>query len=613
MAKAFHLDRPTILAAILLTAITLAAFAAVISCQFINVDDPAYVTANDHVRQGLSLHNAWWALTTLEVANWQPVTWLSHMLDVTLFGLNPSGHHGISLVIHALNVVLLFLWLRTVTDAIWKSAFVAALFAVHPLGLESVAFIAERKNVLSTLFLFLILWAYVWYARSPRLGRYLLVALVFALGLMTKAMLVTVPFVLLLLDYWPLSRVGFAKPAMASTDRERQTPAATIFFWRCLEKVPLLFLTALSSLLTLKAQALDHEIKVVPLLGRIANAELSYGVYLKQMVWPSQLAIFYPYRDVTMVSRQVLASVLVICLITGLVVWQIRKRRYLAVGWFWYLGTLIPVVGLIHVGDIAHADRYTYVPLLGVFIALTWGAAELGTRFPGVRYGLLATASGAVVALAITTARDISYWHDGTSISEHSIAVTGPNCLMERTLGETLYTQGRADEALVHLTNSLQIAPTDVALYDVGTIKLQQNKAGEAITYFQKALEYPGENSTLAQIHNNLAVLEMQQGSYAEAEKHFQKSLTLAPDSSRHRVAYGWMLAKEARYDEAAYQFEAAVKTSPDAIAYFYLGSALEQEHKLDQAADAYRKTLALSPTLHEAQSRLDAIVALQR
>ncbi len=610
MAKEFNPDRPTVLAAVLLVVVTLAIFAPVISYQFINVDDNVYVVANEHLRQGLSLHNAWWALTALEAANWHPVTWLSHLMDVSLFGMNPHGHHATSLIIHVLNVLLLFFWLRSATGAVWKSAFVAAVFAVHPLALESVAWIAERKNVLSTFFLLLTLLAYLWYARKPQVGRYLVVALLLALGLMAKPMLVTAPFVLLLLDYWPLDRLKFG--SASGTGGETAPSASTIFFWRCLEKVPLLLLAVASSVLTVKAQVLDSEIKVVPFLSRLANAEFSYGVYLKQMLWPDQLAIFYPFRYFGLASRQVAGSLVLVCVITALVVWQIKKRPYLAVGWFWYLGTLIPVIGLVHVGDLSHADRYTYVPLLGIFIAITWGLAELGRRVPGLRYGLIAAGTIVVLALAIKTTRDISYWHDGVSISEHAIAVTGSNCLMERTLGETLYAQGRLGEAVEHLTQSVQDQPTDAALYDLGTIDLQQNKVAEATAYFQQALQYPGEERMLAQIQNNLAVIEMQQGAFADAEPHFKESIRLDPSSARHRVAYGWMLAKEARYDEAASQFEEAVKSAPDAMAYFYLGSALEQQHKFDQATEAYRKTLVLAPNLQEAQARLNAIAALR-
>ena len=605
MEKPLHLDLSAAFAVVLLAGMTLAMFAPVVSFQFINVDDNVYVTGNDHVQQGLTLRNAAWALAALDAANWHPVTWMSHMLDVTLFGLSPGGHHATSLLIHTLNVILLFLWLRSMTRELWKSVLVAALFAVHPLGLESVAWIAERKNVLSTLFLLLTLWAYVGYARKPGLLRYLLVASLFILGLMSKPMLVTLPFALLLLDYWPLDRLGFAPKSAGSAG-----PPASIFFWRCVEKLPLLLLAAGSAVLTLKAQALDTEIKVVPLSSRVANALLSYETYLAQMVWPSKLAIFYPYRDRPILSWPVLAAFVLVCLVTALVVWQIKKRPYLAVGWFWYLGTLIPVVGLVHVGDIAHADRYTYVPLLGVFIAMVWGAADAATRFPALRYGLIAGAGLAVVALAATTTGDVAYWDDGISISERALAVTGPNCLMERALGEAFYNQGRIDEALEHLTRSFQIQPTDTAFFEMGTIKLQQKKFEEAAFYYQKALQYPGEARTLAQIHNNLAVLDMQQGSLADAEKHFRESVALDPASARHRLAYGWLLAKQARYDEAISQYEAAVKTAPDALAYFSLGSALEEQHKIPQAAAAYRKTLALAPGFQEAQLRLNAIAA---
>jgi Flp pilus assembly protein TadD len=622
MEKRLHLPGPAALSLILLAALTLAVFAPVISFQFINVDDGVYVTANPHIQQGLTWHNAAWSLTALEAANWHPITWLSHMLDVTLFGLHPGGHHAVSLLIHILNVMLIFVWLRSMTGELGKSAIVAALFAVHPLGLESVAWIAERKNVLSTLFLLLTLWAYVEYARKPGVFRYLLVALWFALGLMSKPMLVTLPFALLLLDYWPLGRLGFAPKAADSREQPMAVRAperadngvpTAVFLRRCAEKLPLLLLAAGSAVLTLKAQAMDSEIKVVSLSSRVANALLSYGTYLLQMIWPSKLAIFYPYRDREIFSWQVVVSLLSIGLITMIAVWQIRKRPYLAVGWFWYLGTLVPAIGLVHVGDIAHADRYTYVPQLGIFLAIVWGAADLKTRFPALRYGVMSAAALAVVALAAATTRDISYWHDGISISEHALTVTGSNCLMERALGEAFYNRGRTDEALEHLARSAQIQPTDTALFEIGTIEFQQNKFAEAAFDYRRALQYPGEAQMSAQIHNNLAVLEMQQGALDDADKDFATSIALDPASARHRMAYGWLLAKQARYDEAISQYEAAVKIAPDALAYFSLGSALEQQHKLSQAADAYHKTLTLAPGFQEAQWRLNAIAGNSR
>ncbi len=304
------------------------------------------------------------------------------------------------------------------TGALWRSALVAALFSVHPLGLESVAWIAERKNVLSTLFLLLTLCAYVGYTRKLGVLRYLLVALLLIMGLMSKPMLVTLPFALLLLDYWPLGRLGFAatSPVTEATTRRilsvaRDTSLARVFFCRCAEKLPLLLLASGRALLTLKAQAMDSEIKFVSISSRVANALLSYGTYLWQMVWPTRLAIFYPYRDREIFSWPVMLCAASVCLISSLVVWQSKKRPYLAVGWFWYLGTLVPAMGLVHVGDIAHADRYTYVPLVGVFIAIVWGAADLGaylaTRFAAPRYALIAASGLAVVALATITIRGI--------------------------------------------------------------------------------------------------------------------------------------------------------------------------------------------------------------
>jgi Flp pilus assembly protein TadD len=612
MDNRLKLGQPTFFAALLLVVLTVATLYPVTLCQFVNVDDVAYVTGNDHVKQGLNIHNVRWALTTMDVSNWHPLTWLSHMVDVSLYGLNPAGHHASSLMIHLLNVILLFFWLQAVLGKVWRSALVAGLFAVHPLALESVAFVAERKNVLSTLFLILTLFAYAWYVRRPSIRRYLVVVLAFILGLMSKPMLVTVPFALFLLDFWPFCRLSPWQTSSSSDNQGVSASGSETFFRLALEKLPLLLLSGASSLLTLKAQALDHEIKNVSLQSRVANAGLSYGIYLKQMVWPARLAIFYPYRDWGVFSFPVVVSLLLIGALTICATWQIRKRPYFAVGWFWYLGTLVPVIGLVHVGDIAHADRYTYVPLIGIFIALIWGIGDLTAAAPRLRYTFISTSVAALVALAITTARDTSYWRDAITISEHSLAVTGSNPLMERALGETLYADSRVDEAVLHLTRSVQEQPTDVGLYDLGTIKLQRGAMREAVSYFQQALKHPGETRVSAQVHNNLAVIEMQQGMWADAEGDFKQSLALDPDSPRHRVAYGWLLMKQSRYSEAAVQFEDSVSKSPDAMAYFYLGSVLEQEHQLDKATDAYRKTLTLAPGLQQAQARLNAIAAMQ-
>jgi len=603
------------LAAIVLAAMTLVLFWPVVSFQFINVDDGVYVLNNSHVKEGLTRHNMAWAFTSLEAANWHPVTWLSHMTDVQLFGLDAGKHHTTSLLIHTLNVVVLFLLLRSMTGALWQSAIVAAVFAVHPLALESVAWIAERKNVLSTLFLLLTVWAYVWYTRKPGVLRYLVVVALFTLGSMSKAMLVTLPLALLLLDYWPLARLGFSPASeppdqLQTAESTRNVKPLSVLFWRILEKLPLLLIAAGTAVLTVKAQVLDREIKVVSFPLRLANAILSYGVYLRQAVWPSKLAIFYPFRNVAIFSLPVLLSLFSICLLTGLAIWQVRKRPYFAVGWLWYLGTLVPVIGLVHIGDIAHADRYTYVPLVGIFIAIAWGAAELWMRHPALRSTLAASALLTVVALAITTSRDIAYWHDGISVSEHSIAVTGPNYLMERALGESYYNQGRIDDAVAHLTRSLQIQPSDVAFFNLGTIRFRQQRFAEAAFYYQKALQYPGEPATLAQINNNLAILEMQQGSLTEAEKHFKESIALDPASARHRLGYSILLEKEGRYDEAIAQLQAAVKTSPDPLVFFSLGSALEKQHRLPEAIAAYRNTLALSPAFQEARARLNELAA---
>ncbi len=561
---------------VVLAGITLATYWPVCLNDFIHYDDHGYVTENTHIQDGLTWPNLGWAFGTGYAANWHPLTWISHMLDVQLFGLNPAGHHLTSLLFHTANTILLFLLLRQMTGAQWRSALVAALFALHPLHVESVAWVAERKDVLSTFFGLLSLWAYVRYAQSkvpgapathhaprtpPPVSRfYLLSLLLFALSLMSKAMLVTLPFLLLLLDYWPLGRW---QPGTGAGRTARRL---------LLEKVPFLVFSASAILATLMVQeAAMQYFRQLALSARAANAVVSCARYLGKTFWPEDLAVFYPHPMHWPVSVVGGASVLVV-LITGLAVLGWRKRPYCVVGWFWFLGLLVPVLGLVQVGAQAMADRYTYLPLTGIFILLVWGSSERLTarRIParaGLAAGLLL-----LVLCAGLTSYQIRFWRNTETIFAHAAAVTRGNWVAHGNLaGAALRryqdTQRRSvEQQVVHLQfGPPGQAPPSAPLRDDLELVIQhcqqslQANPGFPDTYvtLAKALTEKGRldeakahlgtairlNPTNAETHEILAEIQHRQGRVAEAITEYQAALKLNPDWQEVLNNLAWVLA----------------------------------------------------------------------
>jgi hypothetical protein len=436
-----------------LTLSTLAVYWQVQGHAFVTYDDYQYVVENPHVRHGLTLRGIAWAFTTGYASNWHPLTWLSHMLDCTLYGLNPMGHHVNSLLLHLANTLLLFWVLRRMTTALWRSAFVAALFALHPLHVESVAWVAERKDLLSTLFWMMTMGAYALYVERPGLGRYLFTLLLFALGLMAKPMLVTLPFVLLLLDYWPLGR--------------RHHPPLRLIR----EKLPFFALTAISSMITFSVQkSWGAVIFTLPLKDRIANALVSYVTYIAKTIWPANLACFYPHPLDTLPLWQVGGSLLLLVSISVFVIRARQRCPYLPVGWFWYLGTLVPVIGLVQVGAQAMADRYTYVPLIGLFLITAWTAAEVGSKGSALRMSLWV---GMLIPfLAVGSWLQAQSWQTSVTLFEHTLTVTRNNLIAHNNLGNNpnhatshnnlgsvFMQQGRLQEAIAHLSKAVQIDP----------------------------------------------------------------------------------------------------------------------------------------------------------
>ncbi|MGA7848287.1 MAG: tetratricopeptide repeat protein [Terriglobales bacterium] len=573
---------------------TLALYYPALHNGFVNYDDPAYVTSNWHVQQGFALSNLKWAFISTAEANWHPLTWISHMLDVQLFGLRPAGHHAQSVLWHAVNVVLLFLLLAKATGFVRRSALVAGLFAVHPLNVESVAWVAERKTVLCTFFFLLALGAYGWYAKMPRASRYLLVALLFALGLMAKPMAITLPLALLLLDFWPLQRFP-------------ETPLSKLV----LEKIPLLALSAASAAITLYAQRAGGAVGstvLLPLSMRVKNAIYSYLIYMEKAVWPSRLAVFYPHPEGLLALWKVMVASVVLAAVTA-VFWHFQDRRYLLVGWLWFLGTLAPVIGIVQVGRQAWADRYAYLPLWGLFVIGVWLASEAATRFSLSRAAQMAIAVAVLLGYAVTSHIQIEYWRDSYTLFAHALQVTDANPIAEGNLGSALMEMGRPDLAVSHLERALQLMPTfATAHYNLGTLLQRKNELDQAQREYQLALQYASDEREAAQAHNNLGVLFNQLGRRDVAVAEFTQAIVLNPHEQNSLVGRGLIEHEQGKLDAALQDFTRAGQVTPSPLAFYWQGRVLEEKGQPSAAAEAYRAALKLAPDFGDTQVRLENV-----
>ena len=559
-----------------LIVVVVAVFWPVKNYEFINFDDDVYVTENPHVKFGLTLKNVVWAFTTMHASNWHPLTWLSHMLDCELYGLNPGRHHLTNLLIHTINALLLFLVLRRMTGAFWRSSLVAALFALHPLHVESVAWVGERKDLLSTLFWILTMWAYLWYTKKPRLDRYVLILLLFSLGLLSKSMLVTLPFTLLLFDYWPLGRFQLAQ---SSGNRKpdgsksiRLTYCQSLIFRLVLEKIPFFALSAASSFLTFIAQQKGGSVKsfeLFPLESRIGNAFMSYVNYIGKMIWPHQLTVFYPHPGMLPLWQVVGAGLLLVCL-TVVAIRSARRHPYLVVGWLWYLGTLVPVIGLVQVGMHAMADRYTYVPSIGLFVIIAWGIPDILQGW-GCREVVFATVAGLLLlTFTAVTVSQIRHWSNSITLFEHTLKVTINNYIIHNNLGNALLAQGKNDDAIAHYAEVLRIKPYFVeARVNLGSALVRQGKDQEAIAHYTESLRIRPD---LAKAHNNLGIALVHQGRYQEAIAHYVEALRIKPDYADAHYNFGNALVLQREYREAIAHFAEALRITPDlAEAHFSL------------------------------------------
>jgi Flp pilus assembly protein TadD len=615
------------LVALCLVLLTLVAYWQTFHHDYIAYDDEQYVTMNPYVQWGLTKDSVKWAFTSHDASNWHPLTWMSHMLDCRLFGLSPMGPHAVNLLLHIANTLLLLFVLRRMTKSLWKSAFVAALFALHPMHVESVAWVAERKDVLSTLFLLLTIWAYAKYSEAPSVKRYLPVALLFGLGLLSKPSLVTLPFALLLLDYWPLGRLR--KPGALSK--------------LIVEKIPLLALSAAGSVLVFLAQRTDGAMwrsEDLPFLWRASNAAVSYARYLGKMVWPAKLTYFYPLSDYQRLLWPSIAAGVVLVIITTLVARARHKHPYLLTGWLWYIGTLVPVIGLLQIGGQSMADRYTYIPSIGILVMIAWGIPGLiregeqlptfnvqrstpnrepkspATQYPpNTSLTLLAVVSLAVItASAACTCHQVGYWRDDLSLCRHAVQCDNGNYMAHGTLGIVLAEEGRHREAIREFQQALAAAPDyPLAHAALGSSLLGLGKLREAEGEYRTALKLkPKDAPTLSRLG---IVLSMQQ-KFDEAIPAFRESIRLNPRVPGTYINLGKVYTDRKDYADAVKVYQAALDANPDfastgGLASHYaalsnsMGTALACTGRTDEAIHRFSEAVRVKPDLAQAHGSL--------
>jgi tetratricopeptide (TPR) repeat protein len=569
---------------------------------FVNFDDYAYVASNAHVRQGLTADGIKWAWSNTESSNWHPLTWMSHMLDVSLFGLKPAGHHFTSVLIHALNAALLFIVLRRMTGARWRSALVAALFGLHPLRVESVAWISERKDVLCCLFWLLTIWAYICYVEPPQLGAkqdsrkkwYGLALGLGVLGLLAKPMVVTLPFALLLLDYWPLSRWP-------------KTPLKKLL----LEKIPFFAIAVAGSLVAFMAQNTGGSVTpgdTLTLSARLANAAVSYVRYIGMSFWPANLCVMYPHPG-HWPADTVACAALALAVLSIIVMWQWKTRPSLAVGWFWFLGTLVPTIGLVQVGRQALADRYTYIPCIGLWLAVVWWAARWSECWP--RRAAIAgiVSATALAACAFLTVRQIGYWKDSKTLFARAMASTPRNWIVAGALADELQRAGQLDDAQSLYQQAIDINPFhNEVRFKYGKLLLDRGHPQEAAVQFQKILEAEPND---VDAHQGLGAAYHDLGRINDAIGQFNEVILLKPEFADAYANLGNCLGTKGLTDEAIRCFEQAVKLQPGVAAnHRDYAIGLANKGRLDDAAAQLQKALELDPNDLQARKILDQVLA---
>jgi len=573
-----------------LATVTLAVFWQVHNFEFTNYDDNLYVTENKHISSGLKWENIVWVFTNTHVGNWHPLTGLSHILDCQLFGLNPGRHHLVNLLFHIVNTLLLFAFLKLITGKLWQSAFIAALFAIHPLHVESVAWISERKDVLSTLFWIFTIWAYFHYTEKRGVAWYIIALAFFALGLMAKPMLVTLPFLLLLIDYWPLNRLEISNRSQ--------------IYHRVYEKIPFFILAAISSVITFAVQknaGVVSKIEALPLKMRIANAIISYWKYIEKMFWPANLAAFYPYAEDKLHSWQVLPLAVLLIIITTCVVRLGARHKYLPVGWFWFLGTLVPVIGIIQAGSQAMADRYTYVPLIGLFIIIGWGLPEILKSWRYRKIIFISFALVSLSALAICAWIQTSHWKNTISLFKHALRVTSGNYIAYIQMGNAYFTAGEIDHAISAYSKAIEINPQEPwPYYNRGNVYISRGLYDAAIFDYSKAIEI---NPSDADFYLARGIAYSSKGEMDRALADYDKAIEINPKYAEAYYNRGTIyLHVTEQFDLAIADYNKAIEINPKyADAYNNRGTAYYRKDQIDRAISDYNKAIEINPEYAEA------------
>lgn len=588
---------------LLLVVMTLAVYHPVREHGFVDFDDDIYVTDNPHVRTGLRMENVVWAFQTTHAANWHPLTWLSHMMDVELHGLDAGRHHLTSLFFHILNTLLLYGVLRRATGEVLPGAVVAAGFALHPLHIESVAWVAERKDVLSTFFWMAAMWAYVRYVEKPRPANYLAVLGAFALGLMAKPMVVTLPFVLVLMDFWPLDRLC-TRTAAGNRRSCRNFPALLV------EKIPLFLLTGASCAVTYWAQSGGGAVRSFDIYSmgtRIGNALCAYLGYMGKAIWPAGLAVLYPHPG-RIPFWEAAGALLVLCGITVLAFKTAARRPYFLFGWLWFLGTLVPVIGLVQVGSQAMADRYTYIPLVGLLVALVWAVFDLGAGNRVRRAVVFALCCFGLIALSVVSSRQVRLWADSITLFTHTVRVTSGNYVILNNLGMALAEAGEGDRAIEQFREALRIKPGYIkSLNNLGLVLANRGRSAEAAGYYREALRIKPD---YAQAHNNLGIALKQMGSMEEAISHYRTAIRIDPNYTEALNNFGVTLLEQGKTDEAIVYFGSALDVKPyDAEIHNHLGIAHANRGDHRRAVDHFVAALNLDPENADLHNNLGLVL----
>jgi tetratricopeptide (TPR) repeat protein len=574
-SKEFIIKHRDILVCLFLVMATFAVYWQVHNFDFVNFDDDDYIYENRHVREGLTLESITWAFTTMHASNWHPLTWLSHMLDSHVYGMNSGRHHLTNLLFHIANTLLLFFVFRKMTDSLWQSAFVAALFALHPCHVGSVAWVSERKDVLSTFFWMLTMWSYIRYAEHPAVSRYLLVVLCLTLGLMSKPMLVTLPFVLLLLDYWPLNRLQNDQAGTIGNSHLRSVTLNLVW-----EKAPLFALVVMASAVTFYAQkqgGLVVPLDVIPFNARAANALVAYVKYIGKMIYPAKLAAIYQHPGMLPWWKIAGAGLLLIS-ISFVAIKALKQSPYFAVGWLWYLGTLVPVIGLVQVGNQAMADRYTYVPFIGLFIIIAYGVPDLVSQWEHRKKGLAVLATVILATLMAVTWKQVGSWKNSITLFEHNLKIAANHFVSHNSLGLALYRQGRTKEAIEHYLQALRVEPDYV------------------------------------EAHNNLGNALDKQGRTAEAIEHYLHAQRIKPDYEKAHSNLGVALYSQGRIEEAVEHYLIALRIKPDSVdAHNNLAITLFRNGNIEGAIAHFRKALRINPYHIHAKNNLKKVLTVQQ